>query len=78
MQRKLGFIAPELTGGFERSVISVIASGAGAEWWTTAKPAFSEGFVDYVDRKLATDEFPRIHPGLGGSQQAVLSGSSNT
>ena len=31
-----------------------------------AKPAFSEGFVAYVDGRLAGDEFPHIHPGLGG------------
>ena len=31
IQRKLGFIAPELTRGFERSVLSTISNGGGAE-----------------------------------------------
>ncbi len=67
IQRQLGFIDPELTGGFERSVLSVISSGGGAEWWRSAKPAFSPAFVEYVDRRLESDEFARVHPGLGGS-----------
>jgi hypothetical protein len=67
IQRQHGFVGPDLTGGFERSVISVVASGGGAEWWRSAKPAFSPSFVEYVDQRLKSDEFPRIHPGLGGS-----------
>ena len=65
MQRRLGFIDPELTQGFERSVLSAIISGGGAEWWARAKPAFSEDFAAHVDQRLAGDEFPSIHPGLG-------------
>ena len=68
IQRRLGFIAPELTEGFERSVISVIASGGGAEWWDSAKPALSADFVAYVDQALESAKFPRIHPGMGGSE----------
>ena len=40
VQRQSGFIGPELTAGFERSVVSTIASCGGAEWWRSAKPAF--------------------------------------
>ena len=67
IQRQLGFVGSELTGGFERSVVSVIASGGGAEWWESAKPAFSATFVAYVDDTLDSEQFPRIHPGIGGS-----------
>jgi hypothetical protein len=69
VQRQSGFIGPELTEGFERSVISVIAQGGGAEWWDSAKPAFSGQFVDYIDRKLAKEKLPRVHPGIGGTAQ---------
>ena len=62
VQRTLGSVAEELTGGFERSGISSIASGGGAEWWGTAKPAFNESFVAYVDEKLASGSFPVVHP----------------
>jgi len=68
VQRSHGFIAPELTEGFERSVVSVIASGGGAEWWSSAKPALSADFVVYVDQLLESERFPRIHPGMGGSE----------
>ena len=62
VHRQLGSIDPAFTEGFERSLLSTVASGGGAEWWENAKPAFSESFVDYVDDKLATTSFPRIHP----------------
>jgi len=68
IQRRLGFIAPELTEGFERSVISVISSGGGAQWWKSAKPALSADFAAYIDQKLESEKFPRIHPGMGGSE----------
>ena len=68
VQRQSGFIGRELTAGFERSVISTIDSGGGAEWWNTAKPAFSSDFVEYVDKKLREDPAPRVHPGFGGTR----------
>jgi hypothetical protein len=70
VQRELGFIAPELTRGFEQSVISAISNGGGAEWWSNAKPAFSEQFVAYVDKRLATESFPGIHPGFDFSENS--------
>lgn len=71
IQRKMGFVGPELTEGFERSVISVIAGdGGGAQWWHESKEAFSAEFTAYVDAKLQTEQFPQIHPGVGGSESA--------
>lgn len=68
IQRRLGFIEPELTEGFERSVISTIAGGGGSEWWDMIKPAFSDSFVSYIDSRVATETFTRVHTGVGGSQ----------
>jgi hypothetical protein len=68
VQGRLGSIEPGLTAGFEQSVIGTIASGAAAEWWDNAKPAFSASFVAYVDKRLASGNLPRIHPGFGGPQ----------
>ena len=64
VQRTLGSITAELTGGFERSGISSIASGGGAEWWETAKPAFAASFVAYIDEKLAAGSLPVVHPAI--------------
>ncbi len=64
VQRTLGSVAEELTGGFERSGISSIASGGGAEWWETAKPAFAASFVAYIDEKLAAGSLPVVHPAI--------------
>jgi hypothetical protein len=66
-QRSLGNVEAELTAGFERSLLSIVASGGGAEWWETGKPAFNTQFVEFVDRKLASERLPRIHLNFGGS-----------
>jgi hypothetical protein len=71
IQSKMGFVGSELTEGFERSVISVIAGdGGGAQWWRVSKDAFSSEFAAYVDAKLQSEQFPQIHPGVGGSKPA--------
>jgi len=76
VQREHGFVHAELTGGFERSVLSAITGGGGAEWWEAAKTAFSPQFTEYVDRKLASEKFAPIHPGLGGSDISPVAGST--
>jgi len=51
--------------GFERSILTLIASGGPTEWWRSAKNAFSSDFVEYADMRLATDSFNRpLHPGM--------------
>ena len=51
--------------GFERSILTLISSGGPAEWWSSAKTAFSSDFVEYTDKRLATDSFNKpIHPGM--------------
>ena len=51
--------------GFERSILTLISSGGPAEWWKTAKTAFSSDFVEYADKQLSTNTFNKpIHPGM--------------
>ena len=51
--------------GFERSILTLISSGGPAQWWETAKTAFSSDFVEYADKRLSTDTFKKpIHPGM--------------
>ena len=57
-------IDDRLTAGFERSVLSVIASHP--DWWNRARPVFSDDFAGHISEQLR--EVPReaIHRGLGG------------
>ena len=51
--------------GFERSILTLIASGGPVEWWISAKNAFSSDFVEYADMRLATDSFNMpLHSGM--------------
>lgn len=68
VQRQLGLIDPELTGGFERSVLSILTSRGAAEWWQSTKPAFSTGFADYVDSQMASGQFVGIYSDLGAPE----------
>jgi hypothetical protein len=65
VQRHLGFIDPELTEGFERSALSVLASKGALQWWNGSKGAFSNLFAAWVDGKIASNPPRPMHAGLG-------------
>jgi hypothetical protein len=65
VQRRLGSIDLQWTQGFERSVISVLASAGAGEWWQATSSAFSAEFAAHVDAKLASGVHAPIHPGFG-------------
>ena len=64
-QRQLGFIDVAATAGFERSILSIIASNPA--WWDKTKPIFSDEFVVYVTQQLSQQHYKGIHTGLGGN-----------
>jgi len=68
VQRQLGLIDPELTEGFERSVLSILTGRGAAEWWQSTKPAFSTAFADYVDSQIASGQFVSIYTDLGAPE----------
>ena len=64
VQHTLGSIDEELKVGFEISIMALLNTAFGSEWWNTAKIAFYEPFTNHVDRRLASGEIPRIHPSV--------------
>ena len=63
IQAEYGSIERERIKGFERSILSLL-SNVGLEWWETAKTAFSEEFIIYVDQGISSDSFKSaVHPG---------------
>ena len=67
-QRQLGSIDADLAAGFDRSAISVLLSPGGAEWWKTARVAFSARFAEHVDEQIASGNLQGIHPSFGAPQ----------
>jgi len=67
VQAQLGSIDSDLTLGFERSMLSLLYSVGGAEWWSTAKVTFTSSFSAHVDSWLAENDSPDAHPSLGFS-----------
>lgn len=65
MQRVLGALDSVMSTGFERSVISTLTSGGGAEWWQIAKNAFTPEFAAHIDAELASGVHAPLHPGFG-------------
>ena len=63
---QLGSIAPDLTRGFELSMLTNLQSPGGAAWWDSAKVTFSREFVDHVDAWLAANRSAiAVHPSTG-------------
>ena len=65
VHKRLDLIDPELIEGFEYSNLSIVTGGAGAEWWSKNKAAFTRSFVDWVDTEIASGRAKPMHPGLG-------------
>jgi hypothetical protein len=64
VQHTLGSIDKELKEGFEISIMALLQTPFGKQWWKTAKLAFYEPFTNHVDRRLASGEIPLIHPSV--------------
>ena len=62
---QIGSIDPELTLGFERSMLTMLKSPGAAEWWATAKVTFGRSFSDHVDAWVAANESTSVHPSMG-------------
>ena len=67
VHKQLDLIDPQLIEGFEYSNLSILAEGAGAEWWAENKIFFTRRFAEWVDTELASGRGKPMHPGLGRS-----------
>ena len=64
VQNKFGSIDEELKEGFEISIIAILRLPFPSQWWASAKVSFYPPFTEHVDRRLASEDIPRMHPGL--------------
>ena len=65
VQTQLGMISEDLTRGFETSILSLLHSQGGREWWATASLTFNHAFSSHVDEWLSENEPESAHPSLG-------------
>lgn len=65
VQTQIGSIDADLTRGFEISLLSILQSRGGAEWWESAKVTFNKSFSAYVDSWLAEHPSRDVHPSMG-------------
>lgn len=64
VQTQLGSIDKEYAVGFEKSLISLVRTPFGAQWWESSKQLFYKPFVSHVDEKLSDDEIPEGNPAM--------------
>jgi len=64
VQNKLGSIDDELQAGFELSMVTLLATPFGSEWWHNAKVTFYSPFVAHLDKRLTSGELPVTHPSM--------------
>ena len=77
IQSDFGAIDANLIQGFERSMLSLLQSAGGAEWWVTAKTAFTSEFSDHVDRWLVENDSAEFHPTIGVSMRFNAEGQAS-
>ena len=61
-QRTFGFVDPQMTAGYEHSMLSII--GRNQTWWQQAKKVMSPDFIAFIDKTIAEDIPEAVHPGF--------------
>jgi len=64
VQRRLGSIDADLAEGFEKSLLPLLLTPEGAQWWKTAKSTFHAAFVDHVTVRLESGELSAQLPSI--------------
>ena len=64
VQNRLGSIDDELQAGFELSIVTLLATPFGAEWWNEAKVTFYGPFVAHMDKRIQSGELLTSHPSM--------------
>jgi len=64
VQNKLGSIEPELTKGFELSILRLLDTEYGREWWAAAKETFHTPFAEHVTSQLPPGISNLPHPSV--------------
>jgi hypothetical protein len=71
VQYMLGTMEQENKRGFEQSMIPMLQSPYGEQWWNQAKVAFYEPYVRHIDEEIASGKYSRRSPSMqfGPSQR---------
>jgi hypothetical protein len=64
VQHKLGSIDDELQAGFELSIVTLLATPFGSEWWKEAKVTFYRPFVAHLDKRIRDGDLLATHPSM--------------
>jgi hypothetical protein len=64
VQTQLDSIDEEMAGGFERSLLPLIVTPLGIQWWKSAKNTFHRSFVSHVDNRIADGEVADQMPSI--------------
>lgn len=64
VQNRLGSIDDELQTGFELSLVTLLATPFGSEWWSKAKVTFYTPFVAHMDERIESGELLATHPSM--------------
>ncbi|MEP4484806.1 MAG: hypothetical protein ABJ013_04180 [Halioglobus sp.] len=64
VQNTLGSIDDDLQAGFELSILTLLTTPFGAQWWRDAKVTFYKPFVAHLDKRVEHSELPAAHPSM--------------
>jgi len=57
LQLKHGATTHDLIPGLERSLLLMLATKGGSEWWKSAKQVFNDKFVNHIEESLRFSEY---------------------
>lgn len=64
VQYTLGTMEEENKRGFEASMIPLLLSPYGKEWWGEAKISFYEPYARHIDKEIASGKFSQTSPSM--------------
>jgi len=64
VQCQLGSISPDMVNGFEQSLLPMLNTPAGKQWWESARRTFHDSFVVHVEERLASGEIAVHSPSM--------------
>ena len=74
VQHELGSIDSELADGFERSLLPLLATPVGIDWWKTARETFHRSFVDHVEQLMTDGKIASQMPSMPKAKDESLRG----
>jgi len=64
VQNQLGSISDEMKEGFEFSIVNLLNTPFGREWWQSARVTFFQPYVEHLEQRASAAGLTTSHPSM--------------